>query len=379
MSIEIRLYKKGDENQIVELLATVFGTWPSQKINCTPEEYWRWKYLENPVKESRVTVSLDKDEIMGVHHIQYANLFIEGKKTLGSMSCDLAVHPNYRGMGLMSKISVPNEKAAEEEGLKLSYFITSNPILIKIFTSSESPEKRRPRFPSKIRNYTRISDIDLQLNKMPMENPLILKAGWTALDTLNKTMNRIRNPIKDEEGTIPEKIERFNDDYKDFWTQTYREYSYIVERSPEYLNWKYCDPRIPGYSKTVARNQNGDIAGYIIYSVNKFNEDYPVGYIVDLLTKNNNTSIKNMLISEAIDYFDTENVNIVNYQQVDNHPDFKILERHGFLDGRINIHLFYNKYGDFNGLDYLEHITPENTHLTWGDHDVLPVVVPKTR
>jgi len=37
--VRYRLYEKGDESEIVELLTEVFGQWPQIDVNCSPLEY----------------------------------------------------------------------------------------------------------------------------------------------------------------------------------------------------------------------------------------------------------------------------------------------------------------------------------------------------
>ena len=374
--IIIRPYEEDDIPNLVDLLDTVFVNWPHVVIEGSKIDYWRWKYLENPVKPSSIMLGVDKNEIIGCHSIQYSHIIIDGKPILGGTTGDFAIHPNYRGQGLASRISVPSETKGENEGLKLIYFITSNPILIKSFTQSKTLEKRRPRFPRSIKNFARIRDIDLQLNKIPMNNPLILKAGWTALSTINKTINTLKTKKTDEVSLKP--IDKFTKEYDIFWNQIKTKMNYISERDSRILNWKYCSPIVPGYNKIGAYNNQNQLEGYIIFKTTTFTPDYPIGYIVDLLSLPNKPEIQHALVSSALEYFDENQVNLINYQQVEGHPHFNILSQHGFLDGRITPHLFYHKYGGHPGLDHLKTKQPQTLHITWGDHDALPTIKPKT-
>lgn len=372
-TVKIRPFENEDVSQLVELLDIVFENWPHYNINGTPEEFWRWKYLENPILESSIMLGVDDESIIGCHHILYNYLYVNGEKILGSTSLDLAVHPDYRGQGLASKISVPNEQIAAERGLKLSYFITSNPILIKSFTMSDTIEKRRPRFPKPIKNYARIQDIDLQLEKIPMDNPFVLKTGWKILSGLNQVISK--TPIITEEFTL-KSIKGFNEDYQQFWEGLLPQYSFITNHDAEYMEWRYCSKILPEYLKTGAYDSQGNLSGIIIYTINDYNPDYPIGYIVDLLSLDSESS--NVLINHACEYFDANDVNLVNFQQVEGHPDLQISSSYGFINGRITPHIFYNTYNEYKGMEKLSDLHPKKLHLTWGDHDALPTIKPKT-
>lgn len=377
--IKVRPYESGEETQIVELLTETFDGWPHEEINCSPVDYWRWKYLDNPVYDNLVMLGEDNGRIIGCHHKILLNIIYKNKVILGTTSVDLAVHRDYRNQGLMTTISVPNEVAGEEKGVKLSYFITSNPILIKTFTQSKNIEKRRPRFPRRIRNLVLLNDVDLQLQMMPMDNSLLFKLGWNTLNVLNKITNRVKPTIQMGEPFQVKQIERFDESVNQFWNKIKGNYDFIVERRMEYLNWRYCDPRLFGFKVNIAVDDNDMVLGYIIYKINRYNEDYSIGYIVDLITLNNRLDVQYQLIDTAVRYFKENMVNVINYQLVEGSQQQSVFKRHGFLDSRINIHLFYNKYREFKGLDDLTQSSPTKIHISWGDHDALPVRMPTQR
>ena len=103
-----------------------------------------------------------------------------------------------------------------------------------------------------------------------------------------------------------------------FWNGIKDHYSFIVNRSKEDLNWRYCDPRA-GCFVVKQAEEGGRILGYSALRVNRYREDYPVGFIVDLLTLPNRLDVADALVKDAVRYFDDENINIVNYQVVKNH------------------------------------------------------------
>ena len=199
------------------------------------------------------------------------------------------------------------------------------------------------------------------------------------MNTLNKITNRVKPSFKKRESFQVKHVKRFDESINQFWDRIKANYDFIVERRMEYLNWRYCDPRLSGFNIEFALNGNDMVLGYIVYKVNRYNEDYPIGYIVDLVTLNNRPDIQYELIETVVNYFQENTVNVVNYQLIEGNPQQNVFRRFGFLDSRINIHLFYNRYREFKGLDDLSQSDPSRIHISWGDHDALPVKMPTQR
>ena len=130
-----RSYKPGDEKKISELLSNVFNGWPHIDTDLSSEEYWSWKYLHNPVHKSQLSFGFDGKKAISCHHNMVVELKIMNQTILGCAAQDFAVHPNYRGKGLSSKTSTPNEVRRKKEAVIFSYFITRNPKLIQMYSN----------------------------------------------------------------------------------------------------------------------------------------------------------------------------------------------------------------------------------------------------
>jgi hypothetical protein len=193
---------------------------------------------------------------------------------------------------------------------------------------------------------------------------------------MNKISNSFKPSIEKNYSYQIIHIESFDESINSFWDRVKDSYDFIIERRREYLNWRYCDPRLQGYKINIAQDEYGDIKGYIVYKINDYVEEYSIGYIVDILSLGNCLDVQYGLIQNAVDYFRENKVNVVNYQLVAENPTKDMLNRFGFIDSRINLHLFYNKYGEFRGLDNLIQSAPDRIHVSWGDHDALPVKMP---
>ena len=361
-----RSYSSGDEDKISELLTQVFGGWPHIDTEMSHIEYWKWKYLENPIHRSYVTVGLDGEKMISCHHIMVQKIKIMDSIILGGTATDFAVHPAYQGQGISVKTSSPNKIKRQKDDVLFSYFITRNPILIKRFSK---PKKRnvRQRFPKEIINLTRISDIDLHFKNMPMDNQGIIKPGVNIL----KSLNRLLNAPEYHKGLEIHQVESFGGDINSFLEEVTAVHSFMIVRSADYLNWRYAYPGIGEYRKYVIKERDR-IIGYSVLRINRYNPEYPIGYIVELVTENGREDAAASLVAKAVEYFDTNNVNIVNYLTVKDHPSIKSLARYGFLNSRVKINL-YTTREQGTKLDELANVKPSRVYLSWGDIDALPV------
>ena len=130
-----RSYCSGDEDKISELLSLVFEGWPRIDSEMSPNDYWKWKYLENPIHRSYVMVGLDGEKMISCHHVRVQKLKIMDSIILGGTATDFAVHSAYQGQGISVKTSSPNKIMRQKDDILFSYFITRNPILIKRFSN----------------------------------------------------------------------------------------------------------------------------------------------------------------------------------------------------------------------------------------------------
>ncbi|HUV34762.1 MAG TPA: hypothetical protein VMW22_07495, partial [Candidatus Desulfaltia sp.] len=154
------------------------------------------------------------------------------------------------------------------------------------------------------------------------------------------------------------------------------DHDFICDRSADYLNWRYCDPRAGDFIAMMAEGDDGELLGYSVLRVNRYLESYPVGYIVDLLGRPGRSDVVEALAADSLEYFDTNDVNIVNCLVAKGHPHETALKKLGFVDSRVKIRIFideYEKKGLFNGI---VGSPPSRIHFSWGDHDSLPVKVP---
>ena len=205
---------------------------------------------------------------------------------------------------------------------------------------------------------------------MPVEREWLVKPGVNLLKTLSRTKRK-----KQDLNVKIYEISRFGEENDLFWNNVSKDYQFIVERNSKYLNWRYADPRLGKHIIYSATREDQTI-GYIVLRVNRFIEEYPVGYIVDLLTTEEEADTAWSLVNKAVQYFKEQKINLVNCLMVKGSRYEKSLTENKFLDSRINIHMFYQSNLKEDPLK--NRVNPERLHFTWGDHDSLPLAVSRT-
>jgi hypothetical protein len=346
----------------------VHNGWPKEDVEGSKATYWEWKHFERP-KPSLISVAEYLGNIIGTIHARQLNIKIEDILYPCTTTCDLVVRKDYRGLGLSKRLGIgSNREWRRSEGTILDYFIVGNPILIKSF------DMTRPKFPIEIVNLVKIEDVAYHFKNNPSSNSGLLKLSYSFLKQINKIRSRFtripnRNPFEISS------IDEFDDSINEFWNSLADGYDFIVERDMESLNHRYCHEKNQKY-KVFQACRTGKILGFIALRVNRYNKEYPIGYVTDLLCLKEEEEVVKALLNKGLNHFNENGVNLVNIQLPMKHPYIKIANKLGFLDSRVQLHIYYIPAGDFNPIKGI-HFRPEKVYMSWGDHDVLPPSIPK--
>ena len=368
---DVRPYQQGDEEDIIQLLTLVFKDWRPENLSCAPLDHWRWKYLDNPGGGNAITLAISSGKLIGVQHCFMKLIKIGDEDIICRYSGDQCVHPDFRRMGVATKLEDSNREMSGICGDQYAYYVTSNPYMIKSY------ERRRPRFPHDVLNLVRIQDIDKQLQAMPMKNPGFMKLGYLTMKSINRIKNIFNIHLSHKRDFLIREIKEFDERVNPFWEEVSRHYNYITVRNKDYLNWRYSDPRA-GNNIILQAERDDQILGFCVLAIKRQLENYPIGYFLDLLTLPDSLNVAEALIEDAVDYLTNNGVNIICCQTIDNHPHESLLTRQGFVNSMINLQLFYRPYGD-DGIKSLKSAPANRIHFTFGDIDTLPTELPAAR
>ena len=358
LDIQIREYRNGDEAQIVELLDLVFEGWPKFDLKCSALDHWKWKYLDNPYKRHTITVAERNGTIIGVNHCFYLNIRAFKKILMCSQESDAAINPEYQGKRVYSRISELKDNIRKKYDM-FSYWVTGTPILLE-----RAKRKKRPYFKDPYIDYIRVEDVDLHFKRR--EDSSLLKRGYLKAFKLRDMLKTNRLPENTD--LVITNITSFDSRYTDFWNSIKDSYEFIVERNQEYLNWRYTDPRGGEYAiKSVL--EGDQVIGYIVFRINRINEEYPEGYIAEFYSLPGKPSVRDLLMSEAIHFFEEHNINIVHALAFKSSKDAAFLRSFGFISSRNENYVIINPLSFSGDLEELVNKHPDTLSFNYGTSD----------
>ena len=123
--LTIRLYKKGDERGIIELFKKIFGR------EMTHEE-WQWKYTGRGETKIYSSVAVHSEMWIVGHYGGLCHPIIyRGNPARCLAICDVMIHPRFRGIGTLKKLSylVPHE--AVKDGIIMGYGFPNRDTLLR--------------------------------------------------------------------------------------------------------------------------------------------------------------------------------------------------------------------------------------------------------
>jgi hypothetical protein len=366
----IRLYRPGDEDKIVKLLIDVFQPWPKFDTECSAVDHWRWKFIDNPSNKEIYThtVAEANGDIIGVDHGMLFYVKIGEGKYLSEKGADTAISSNYRGLGIYTKLSKLKHDTLSEMGFAFDFSQSNNPIFVK---KRQNDPETEYLFPQLLKSLIKINDVDKHFkNAVEEKDPwkkFILKIGVHGSKILNKLSNLLMETPPMKEVTFKE-ITRFDDRINTFYEKIKPHYYFIVERTADYLNWRYCDKRGGDFKIWIAE-KNDEIVGYLVLKINKLDVKYPEGYLVDLLTLNTRDDVADNLAKLAVAYFDERAVNVVLAQVVEGHPYERIFDKYGLLDTRMRPNLMWRAINLGDDLERFSKAPAAMLHYTIGDGD----------
>jgi hypothetical protein len=158
-------------------------------------------------------------------------------------------------------------------------------------------------------------------------------------------------------------LERFDDRIEGFFDEAARPFDFVIVRSKDYLNWRYCDPAAGRFTVRIAEEGNR-ILGYLVFKISE-----GTGYIADLLALPDRRDVVRSLIEDALSAFRGAGVEAASCWMISRHPYNGILRRYGFVDSKRDVGFEYRTITvDRREVEFLDD-PRARIHLTHGDSD----------
>ena len=358
----IRNPTEADALQMAELLSSAFQRWPAFEIHVPAPERLRWKMRSDPIAARHHWVSEVDGRIAAMLLRIVRRVRVGGRDCLARDGVDAAADPLYQGQRLYSSLldHVGQSPRDAEFDLGLSY--STNPRV-------QHRERRMGRKPlanpiqALQKPYRVRAIVARRRSKRVRQMPAPLAVLRIKLKT---AVNRIgHRPYwrRAKRAWSITTLNRFDGRIDEFFDEAARPFDFVVVRSKDYMNWRYCDPAAGRFTVRVAE-QEGRLLGYQVLKLTEGN-----GYIADLLALPERIDVVRSLIEDALGLFCDAGVESVSCWMISRHPYNGMLRRYGFIDSKRHVGLAYEpRDHDSTALEFLDD-AGARIHLTHGDSD----------
>ena len=300
--------KEEDADQLSRLNKIFYGV-------KRDESFWEWKYYQLPSGRHYIAVAEVDDGIVG--QIGGIGLFlsIDGKRTFVGQTQDILILEAYRKGRTFFKLEKEARRFGEELGAYLDFGFSIE-LTRKIATGILGFSDVGP-----------ISKMVRPLNPYPylkkkISNEFLLRLVSSALKPV---MKRFHLPTKCRlpKGWRIEEVTHFDERFDRLWSEVKDRYPVILERSSEYLNWRYTEHPEARYSSFTILYQDRPL-GFIVLDIKErprhFESlqieyvDAKRGDIVDILVAPGSRSSKvyDLLLRRAFSYFVENDVDVIS-------------------------------------------------------------------
>ncbi|MCI0440976.1 MAG: GNAT family N-acetyltransferase [Chloroflexi bacterium] len=253
-----------DLEGVFSLYETVFGVWGGQLFR----NRWEWAHRSHPLPErSPKWVLVDGDRVVGFLAAMALPYLIGGKRVVANTTCDYMVHPDYRfhGIKLMREFFRASENCVTcddmEATLKVTQWLGAKPV---------GPMVR----------YTKLLDARFlkrrgALSRVP--GPLL----WPVTQAL-RLSDGIRTG-KRAAGITVTPLADFDERFDRFADSLSQQVPAMIARDSAFLKWRY-GPQSPHKKVSIGAvtDDDGELAGYVVFYVSATPGDENVGHIIDI-------------------------------------------------------------------------------------------------
>lgn len=232
--IEIRTYRPGDEEAILNLFRECFG-----ERNLA---HWNWKFRDHPWGREKIAVALADGELIahyGGYPARWRDCSAEGGRVLTGLQVgDTMTSPRARGLGrrrtsLLHEVMQFYFDQFCEDGVDFNFGFNTG----------------------KIQRY--------YLRLVP-NSRLVEQAPLRVLAVSPPALARLRSIGSQSAGLSVKKVRRASEEWDQFFERQAPNYGFLVERTARYLNWRYLQRPDVDYSLYAA--QLGEVlAGWSVF------------------------------------------------------------------------------------------------------------------
>lgn len=340
-----RPYEEGDESEIARLAAKVY---PSIDINKFLET-WRSKYAGSP--GGFVSWIADGDgEVVGHYGSLITSATLAGKSVVVAQAVDAFTHPGWRRRGIFVGLGKILLEDLGKKGVHLTYGIPNR-------AAMPGHEKLSWAIVAKIPRLIAILDREQAISAY--------QGGW-----LKRLALRISSALHQRARTGDEALKvsvsrppLILPDIGTLWATAKEEFGFAIERSKEYLSWRYSVQSSKNYTMVTKAGNEGPVAVAICgIGVNG------MGQLAELFYRRGHEKDAEIVLRGAILHLKKNGCNTVEALASTREIE-RVLKSTGFF--RVSRVLFIAHANDAEGANQLRTLRmTERIMLSFGDSDL---------
>jgi len=338
--------------EILELRKAVFSRENPEKQN---PEYWDWEFKNAFFGPAEIYAARHGDRLVGHYALLPQRYRIDGHSCTAGLAVDAMVHPGQRRKGMFS---VLQEQAIGSTG----------------FTFAMGYTIRKEVLPAELKGgYQIVRNVPVFVFPARFSailNRYIKPGSWLdAAASLGGRFHRARFPEPSSDGRIVfRQVDSLADVLGDFFKPQDKSSGICLEKSAEYIRWRF--DRIPGvvYQKIVAMNQSGSPAGYLVMRrENLFGLDTLA--VVDLETVEGNSETTDALVRFVVSRTRELGCDCSAVFLLDDGQTTRRFKKRGFIKSPYRFHLIVHNCGRGDTAERFRR--SKGIYLNWSDTDML--------
>lgn len=288
-----RSYREGDMMKLLEL--TEIATGKAMHI-----EKWRWLFEQCPGGKAVFKLGEHKDKIVGQYVIVPQKMIVDGKETLGALSCETITHSEYRKQGMFVTLAKEVFSKAVEQGVSIIYG----------FPNANSFHG--------FANRLGFDNFSVPFYIRPLKSEKLFRkkfpAGWLG-ELMGYSCQWFYDNIfcrHQSERFLGCRISLKNhldDSFDDLWKRAKSMYSNVVIRDCSYLKWRYMSKANPAYTILGAEDLAGKLRAYMVFRCYQRNGIHQ-GHIYDLFSDQDGQNLILPLLNRGLQIMQEEGAEI---------------------------------------------------------------------
>jgi len=285
-------------------------------------DYYFWKLRKNPVTNGSCTIADVEGNPVGFATVTPKRIKIKNEVIIGSEIGDTFTHPDFQRQGIFTEMVKGARESSISNGLHLIYGTPNNlslPGYQKKCNFDVVPAAKVSNLVMPL-NFFRVFHTRFNSKSIAFGLSLAV-APWI------KALRFLLTPRTRADGISIQNSNTFPDTVDELWTRASKNYDVILERSKDYLNWRFVNN--PDDYQIFLIHEHERLVGYFVLKIG-FWSDLKVGYIADIFADENDSRVLSIAARFIVNFYKEQRVDLISTWLVDC-PKMNIFKRSGFF------------------------------------------------